>query len=782
MRTTRIAFALGSTLSCAALLSACGGSAEPDPLKQGEAGLRLSGIVAQAKALPGALVRARCAKGDSSEPPTAVAGADGSYTLRVLGGQTPCLLEAVALNGSLRLHAAVPAGADTADDAAASGSRQARAHLTPLTSLQAAQWLGTDAWVVFGDDARIAQLPELMGAERLADSRKAVWANLNAAGIDTAAVTDPVADPLQAAHGTTAADAHGQLLETLSTSLAAAGTSFAELRAQVAQASAERNQGVLAGSAAKPLANARLTTEALLKPKASACAALRTGTYRWLQLGPGAFADGQDIVQTRLMVMQAHVPRSRWQWQTEADSVSWTAHSKDACRFTTADNSDIVVSPAGVIVMRKLLREDGRASARTAIAFPEQSIPLADLAGEWNTLGWFDTPVGAGAGTPWGRTGVMSRFTLDTQGQVTREDCTFDPLATAAASCRQAAAPHPVIRSDTQGGFRMVSERAQDRWTARLFAYRAGNGSLMLLRLHPSGDFSWATPARAASLPAVGDVLTHWTLRVNADGRMPDAMTAITGSVSSLEATAGTYGRTNLSAGDASANAQQHTLAINSSREGYLHRRLSTGKTTGGANYSVRALYALTLDGMGIQPSAWPADNTSGNSNALFQLSVTPPSSAPASVTNAIGPATLLDKFAQGTQLDPAALAYLSFNPSGLLGAWSFGANASDMTAQTLVFFPSGDYVMLDPSGNTHGACGKPGAERGDFVFAGGVLRATAAAADTNGCAGLNNPDRASGTLNTGWQVTLSADGLTADMVEKLSSSPRSFKLYRMPR
>jgi hypothetical protein len=782
MRPSRIAsctFSL-SLLAASALLGGCGGASEEDPLKPSETGLRLTGVVAQGKALPGAMVRAHCTQGSTTEPPSVVAGADGSYTLRVMGGQAPCLLEAVALQGSLRLYAALPAGADTPDDSAAAGSRQARANLTPLTSLQVAQWLGTDAASVTADSTRLAQLPTLLTAPRLAEARQAVWASLKAGGVDPSAVGDPVSDPLAAAHGTTAGDTHGQLLETLSTSLAAAGTAFADLRNQVAQLSAERGQGVLADVATKPLAAARLGTEALLKPKAATCAALRSGLYRWVQLAPGALADGQDIVQTRLMVMEAHAPRSRWQGQAELDSVSWTPHSKDSCRFTTANLDDIVVSPAGVVVMRQLLREEGRASARMAIAFPEQTFSLDELAGEWNTLGWFDAPAGAAPATAWNRSGVMSRVALDSRGQVTREDCTADPITTPASACRQATAPHPVISLDAKGGLRMVSERAQDRWTARVFVYRAGNGSLMMLRLHPSGDFSWATRVSAATLPALGDVLTHWNLRVNADGRSAEAMTATTGSVSSVAAATATVVRTHLTAGDTPANAQQHTLVMNSSREGYWQRRVSTGKTTGGANYNVRTQWALPLDGMGLLPSIWPADNTGSTSNALFQLSVAPPSTSPSAVTSAIGPGALLDRFAQGTQLNQAALAYLSLNPSSLLGAWSFSSVGQN--AQTLVFFASGDYVLLDPLGDTHGACGKPGAERGDFVFLGGQLRATAVSADTNGCAGLNNPDRPSGTPNATWQISFSADGLTADAVERGSSPVRSVKLFRLPR
>ncbi|MFN9503612.1 MAG: hypothetical protein ACK57J_03490 [Rubrivivax sp.] len=763
----------------ATLLSACGGTTEEDPLKPGETGLRLSGVVAQAKALPGALVKARCAQGDVGDSATAVADADGAYTLRVLGGQLPCLLEVVALQGSVRLHAALPLGADAPDDTAAAGSRQARAHVTPLTSLQVAHWLGTDAHSVFVDDVRMAQLSTLVTAQILSEARQAVLASLNAAGVDTSAVSDPVSDPLKAAHGTVAGDAHGQLLETLSLSLAAAGTTFPELRAQVAQASAERGLGLLADVAVKPLGAARLTTEALLKPKAPTCAALRSGPYRWLQLTPGPLSDGQDIVQTRVMTLEAHVPRSRWQGQPEADSVTWTPHAKDACRFTTAYHADIVVSPAGVVVMRRLLKEEGRASTRLAIAFPEQAVAVADLAGEWNAIGWIDTPVGGASGSPWSHTGVMSRFTLDRQGQMTREDCLDDPLSTPAASCRQVTGPHPVISGDAKGGLRMVSERPHDRGTARVFAYRAGNGAVMMLRLHPSGDFSWASRVRAATLPAVGDVQTHWNLRVNADGRVSEAMTATTGSVSSVDAATGVVVRSSLTAGDTTANAQQHTLTMNSSREGYWHRRVTAGKTAGGASYSVRAQWALPLDGMGLVPSIWPADNSGSTSNALFQLSVSPPGMAPAGVSSAIGPATLLDRYAQGTKLDRAALAYLSVNPSGLLGAWSFNSPAQN--APTIVFFASGDYVLLDPLGDAPGACGRPGAERGDFVFQGGVLRATAVAADTNGCAGLNNPDRASGTTNASWQVTFSPDGLTADAVERGSSPPRSITLYRLP-
>jgi hypothetical protein len=78
-----------------------------------------------------------------------------------------------------------------------------------------------------------------------------------------------------------------------------------------------------------------------------------------------------------------------------------------ACAFSNPSSANqpfTVVAPSGVFVQR-YTASDGSGGARFLIGFPEQTVALADLAGDWNMLE-FDTATGAAPAHRPGRVGL----------------------------------------------------------------------------------------------------------------------------------------------------------------------------------------------------------------------------------------------------------------------------------------------------------------------------------------------------------------------------------------
>ncbi len=98
--------------------------------------------------------------------------------------------------------------------------------------------------------------------------------------------------------------------------------------------------------------------------------------------------------------------------------------------------------------------------------------------------------------------------------------------------------------------------------------------------------------------------------------------------------------------------------------------------------------------------------------------------------------------------------------PSDIVGAWVVGS-ATDIHVRMFAFFPNGQFMMLDPVGDTSAsACGGPGVEYGSYTHTGNTLRiATPLSYDTNGCAGLSN---SSAATPAGMALTVNGTSATA--------------------
>lgn len=111
---------------------------------------------------------------------------------------------------------------------------------------------------------------------------------------------------------------------------------------------------------------------------------------------------------------------------------------------------------------------------------------------------------------------------------------------------------------------------------------------------------------------------------------------------------------------------------------------------------------------------------------------------------------------------------------NGIMGAWAYDSNA--INTQTLVFFPNGKFLMIDPTGATQREdqtkCGKSGIEFSSYTYDKGAskLNLSSFTYNTNGCAGFSDLDSSIG-------FSISADGNTAKLDKK---GEQSVTLYRV--
>lgn len=100
-------------------------------------------------------------------------------------------------------------------------------------------------------------------------------------------------------------------------------------------------------------------------------------------------------------------------------------------------------------------------------------------------------------------------------------------------------------------------------------------------------------------------------------------------------------------------------------------------------------------------------------------------------------------------------------DPNGIIGAWAYDSAA--IKTPTLVFFPNGKFLMLDPTGETQreeqAKCAKPGVEFSSYNFNKGAntLNLSSFTYNTNGCAGFSDVEG-----NIGFSI--SSDGNSAKL------------------
>jgi hypothetical protein len=548
-------------ISLVLALAACGGGGTSDSgTPTLPAALSLSGTAATGVAIAGGAVEAKCATGTG----TATTADSGTYSLSITGGALPCVLRVTA--GSVVLHSV----------ATGSGG-SAQANLTPVTELVVARLAGSGASAYFSSFGGSVSAAEVQAAV------DAVVATLKDGGLDLTAAGNPLSGTLVAASGSTAGDAYDQALDTLKTRLAANGSTLAALADTVAVTSPAAPAGTSSGIAAVPAAQQ-------LQPAAATCAGLHSGTYRFVEAAPSPdnhFLTGKVSLDARMLtIVDPTDPKG---------AGPLTPVTGAPCRFRLNDGSDLVFSQAGIAVIAYL---EG-STHRLVLLFPEQTLALADLAGEWSKLGLNGN---GGAGTA---TVDAATIAVDASGNVTGGVYCGDVTTCVAVPTTLVISSHP------DGGFSYRDTAAG--WTDRLFAYRAGGGEMMMVGVALDGSINLWTRKRSSTLPTL-PASPRNTFGIYVNNQL--AVTALAGggyfgdsssTVVSVDTAGNSFTRSAVI--NTTGVTRLETLDINAPRDGYNTRRAETVTASDGSSSVVSEFVVLGLRGTGLSAVVVPAIN-----------------------------------------------------------------------------------------------------------------------------------------------------------------------------
>ncbi len=557
-----------AAIACA--LVACGGDDGPAaaPAGGGAVALTLEGTAATGAAIAAGTVDVRCDAGGGST----TTQADGRYSVQIVEGRLPCLLRVTAADGT-RLHSV----------ATGSGS-SATANITPISELVVARLAGRAPAGYFDNFAAGSAI----GAQQVDDAVAAVSATLAAAGIDLAAAGNPVTGTLVAAHGETSGNALDQAVDMLTATIAAGNSSLAALSDSVANASPQAAAGTLSGVPSLP-------AELLLKPAAPNCAALRSGRYRFIGVSP---TDAGDEPDTEVITVDAAA------LTYSALDGPGTLSANGTCRYG-GDNDDLVVSQAGVMVVRFEEGDVGSGQFRMGLLMPEQSHTLGELAGTWNSLNIERD------GNSYSVQGLA--ITFNATGALTALTECATPTACTALSMTEL--PALQVTADANGALRYRNTTDNDGGV--IYLYRAGGGELMLVAIPDTGGIIMATKARTNTIPAVGTVSDSWNLSANGQLRAGAPFGDSSNTIATPGDANGRYTRTAV-LNFATGVTRIETLEANKPMGGFTHRLAETVTASDGSTSVTSEWVALNMRGMGVVPVVFPANNQ-------FLLSVTKP-------------------------------------------------------------------------------------------------------------------------------------------------------------
>ena len=561
-----------STVLSTAILTACGGGGSSDEPAAGPAPLALTGVAATGAAISGQTVEAKCSSGTG----TATSNADGSYTINVTGGVLPCVLKIT------------PAVGPTLYSVATGTGSSATANISPVTHLVVASLTGGDPAAYFtGFDATAAA--NVTDANVTA-AVTAVKETLLAAGVDLGTL-DVLAGTLTPATGTTAGNAYDQALDALAAKLTTAGTTLNTLTTTVAAASPVAPPTAPAATTGV----ASLPADMLLKPAASHCPALRSGSYRMvLPLKGSSLAD-----QTGIVTIDAQTLTLTY---TEGSTGMW-AEGDGTCHFTDdGGKTDMFVTQAGVIVAR--YTDDDGASYSVGVGLPVQAHTLASLAGTWNAIGLSENEAGSAY------TAVTGTVTADGAGMLSgatwcQNDATWGLTGD---DCGPVTGAVNTLKANADGGFDSFDPGSEVAM-GRLFAYRAGNGDLMLVSIDGDGTVMLFTQKRSNVLPTVGATTTTWNVSLNAQLAAPFGVGISSNTIESVDTAAGSWVRQQHAA-EGAAFDYSETLVANNPRNGYTFRPAATTTAVGGTPVTIREFDTLVLRGMGFSAVVVPANRT----------------------------------------------------------------------------------------------------------------------------------------------------------------------------
>jgi hypothetical protein len=429
----------------------------------------------------------------------------------------------------------------------------ATAHITPVSELIVASLTGQSPAVYYGAFAPDA--PPTLTTAQVGAATARVVSVLSSGGIDFSAFGNLLTAPLVAASGSEAGNAYDQALDALGLRLTDRGLTLAQLSESVARSSPANSTATATAPALPP--------QALLQPASATCAALRSGTYRYVALQESSLA-AQFTGTFALDAVNGTIT-------TDQGQIS-VFGGVGGCVFDSGFGQ-FAVSPAGVLVGHVVVG----GVTRLQVAFPEQRHDVADLAGAWHDLAFdLDTPTGN-----W-ELGTYEWTFSPTGGAAVTHDC--DEFT----SCEDTP-PNQIaaVTNNPDGGFDYLES---DGWRARFFAYRAGNGGLMLVSGDQVGTLGFFTRRGALAPVAAGSRERTWNVRMRATGQLLNegladfTVTAVNGSdwtrVSNLDG-------------------HLETLALNQPRDGWVTRAPNLAGPG-----AVERFYGLEMRGMGLSVRA----------------------------------------------------------------------------------------------------------------------------------------------------------------------------------
>lgn len=252
----------------AGALAACGGGGSAVATTD----LTVSGTAATGRAIPGAIITAKCQVGTG----TATTIADGTYSLVIAGGQLPCILQITDPADGAKLHTVVTGSGSTAI-----------VNLTPLTEMLTARVLGNEPVVFFAAfDAAVAARTITTAGVKAAQTDVGT---ILSGTVDTSALGDFIGTPLKAATSgnLTGGDAQDKMLDALRAKLNGAQLTQVVTALAHTTNTADIKQVVATVAAVPPVARAGVAqsvvagTSVTLDGSASSADLGRTLSYAW---------------------------------------------------------------------------------------------------------------------------------------------------------------------------------------------------------------------------------------------------------------------------------------------------------------------------------------------------------------------------------------------------------------------------------------------------------------------------------------------------------------------
>ncbi len=527
--------ALVSAALLPALLAACGGgggdSSSPAPAPAPQS-LVVTGTAATGAALASASVKLTCATGTA----TVTASATGTFSATIANGALPCVLTATSSDGKTELHSV----------AAGTGSAATTANITPLTELLIARLAGGDPKAfVSGFAANTA-----ISASDVAAAQTALLQSLTSAGLNTSAVTDVVGGSLTAGSGA----GYDGVLDKLGTLLKGANAALSDLAGAVASSSKSGSE----------------TTGAVLGTVLAAapgdCPGFKTGTLRVLDL-TGARYSLMTVDTTAMTV-------------TGTDG-SFPLTKNAACDYKIGNpaGTRALVTRSGIVIFTSGTGLDGR----VGVAFPEQKLEVAALAGTYDFVA-YDTTGYAGFGD--------TVFTADGKNGVSHNCNGY-------GACTEDAQSKGRLVANANGGFDYADDPQGDH--ARVFAFRNASGRNFLIAQQDDGAVTVLAAKDKLALPAVGRVAGYWQLSVNSTGL--SATVADANTITAADPVTGLVSR--------SFTNDNHTdkITYNAPYDGMRYRAPNACLSSAGGAYACNTVVQLPYGGLQVAVSADPTKN-----------------------------------------------------------------------------------------------------------------------------------------------------------------------------